>query len=183
MINLVQILEYFNGWNFVSNAFTKIKILKSRGWLFLHFYLCQLCDTASCQGRLQTLWLCFYSNSSLKPVHTFSSVSDSTIQAVKKKSKTISLIELEQQQKKIDSKKRHCPFCCLHGWSFSLCVLLSPPRSSSLSLASLPAVFNGWVEAGKKKRVSETDSGKKKDEEDEDGRDWGREGSHLQAGL
>lgn len=135
------------------------------GTLRFHVTADKLCDTSPCHGGLQTLWsirLCFYSDSSLKPVHTFSSISDSTIQAVKKKSKTTSLIELEQQQKKIDSKKRHCPFdstdvafCCLHGWSFSLCVLLSPPRSSSLSLASLPAVFNGWVEAGKKERERE----------------------------
>lgn len=53
--------------------------------------------------------------------------------------------------------------CCLHGWS--LCVPLSLARSSSLSLTSLPAVFNGWVEAGAKERVSEADSG-----EEEDGR-------------
>lgn len=67
-------------------------------------------------------------------------------------------------------------FCCVLGWSFSLCVLLSLLCSSFLSLTSLPAVFNGWVEAGVKERVSETDSEEKKDKGDEDRRERG-EGS------
>ncbi len=144
----------------------------------------------TCHGGLQTLWsihLCFYSDSSLKPARTFSSVSDSAHQAVKE-SKTTSLIELERQQKKIDSKKRHCPFdstdvafCRLHGCSFSLCVPLSPPRSSSLSPAPLPAVFNGWVQAGGRKGEWVRQTVKKRRMRRM--RMEGREGSRLQARL
>lgn len=118
-----------------------------------------------------------------------------TIQDKEKKSKTTFLIELKQQQKKTDSKKRHCPFnskdvafCCLADLS-PFVFLLSPPCSPSLLVTSLPAVFNGWVDLRerereeKRARVSETARQTGKKRRMRRMRMEGREGSHLQARL
>lgn len=114
-------------------------------------------------------------------MQNFSSISDWSIWAATKTSETTLLIELKQQQKKVDSKKGHClldptdvTFYCLHGWSVSLCVPLSSPRASSFSLTTLPAALNGWVEAGKKReRERQREAEEKKDDEDEDGGEGG----------
>ena len=155
-------------------------------WQLISYVTHHLMRQASNAVRHSHLFLFWFFTQAC--VHLFIRLWLKTIQAVKKESKTTSLIEPRRQQKKMDSKKRHCPFdstdvafCCLHGWSFSLCVLLSPPRSSCLSPPSLPAVFNGWVQAGKKERerVSETDGEEKRDEEDEDGGEGRRGGGGL----
>lgn len=101
----------------------------------------KLCDTSACLGGLQTL-----ASVSILLLHsslcnTFSSVSDSSIQAEKKRCKTTLLIEPERRQKKMDSKKRPEQLGRRGFLLPRLDDLLSLPRSSSLLLTPLPAVF------------------------------------------
>lgn len=174
-----------------NSLFLSAEIDFSRTLCF-HVTADKYCDTSPCHGGLQTLRsirFCFYSASSLKPVHSFSSVSDSTARAENASSKTTLLIELEQQQKKRDSKKRHCPFgsadavFCCHVWMILVSFCLFLALLLFHSLLYLLFLMADWRQRGKKEKVSETDSEEKMDEED----GWGLEGrggaTCLQARL